>query len=464
MKHFRLNLVDGNPSKAVGINRKFQSIKINSLSEPVDDLLKFHHLHSLEITKCTLAKEDLAFALEDMKLLENFSANSVRFDGGSEKTSVKAVQLNHLKKLTLKYTSVFILNTFLTKTLQSFTFHNIESQQDPTLIVELLKHQQSLERLEIAGTICDHLLANSSVKIFPFKLKFFKIDKADLNNTESSNHLIEFLKLHENSLDELSIKQATTSEVKRFIFNNMTGLKALQMSFGRQCAAGLNDLQPLLNVTRLKILGDAGNAPNTMKILKLFPSLDALNMIKFTIVNHYNFYRIFQFIHQQYPELKRLHCAYLQFGGNDIMLFMNLKELHVAKFFDENEFNEFVRNHATSLEKISIKTIKDDLFVRGLTIDAIKKCKSLKHISFSSESPVVTKMFNKVKMNHSWSLESRFLINEFGDDGKWVKLLFKFPDDEAVWLENCRTYDDELVREFYTTPNYGLNAFVNKFK
>lgn len=472
MKHFNLNLTTGNPLKAIEINRKFQAATINFLSDPVEDALKLHNLHSLNITfkevlhegrKCLLKKEALVDALENMKLLKTFSADSVRFDDSSEKTSVKAIQMLHLKKLELKFSSVYILTTFSTKSLTSFSFHNIEAQQDSTLIVELLNHQPLLESLKICGTICDHLLQHPSTKTFPFKLKFFKINKTILSDDESSNQLVEFLKLHKDSLEELTIKTATTSVLKSFVFASMTSLKALQMSFARKTVNELSDLQPLLNVTRFKIIGDLGRAVNVNAILRLFPSLKVLNMTKLTIRSSQDFDNIFRFIQRQYPGLESLHCACLQ-SGDQHRKFTNLKEFHVAKIQNENDYNEFIREHAATLEIISIKSIKDDAFVRGLTVDAIKRCTNLKHISFSSDSPVVTKMFGKIQRNYSWTLESRFFIEYGLKPGKWIALKFQFPDDEAVWQEHCRTWDDELIRTFETSPNYGLNAFINKFK
>ena len=236
-------------------------------------------------------------------------------------------------------------------------------------------------------------------------------------------------------------------------------LSTLSLSFEPSNLNEIKNIPPLLNVTRFKILGSL-SPKNTTDILKLFPALKALDMMHLTIKNAQDFCNIFDFVHRHFPSLQELHFANLQFYDEDCEKFRNLKQFHVGKILDESHYNLFLRDHAATLEKISIENIIDDDFVRGLTISAINHCRNLRHISFMSQTPIVTKMFRKIKIKHPWTLESKF---KAGDSAN-IKLVFRFPDDEAVWLEQCSTCCDELIRQFATVSFYGLNAFVNKFK
>jgi hypothetical protein len=452
MKSFKLSLISLNFPK---INRKIQSAQVKLLSTRLIDTLKFLNLRSLNFfSSCILEKHELCLALTGLEHLENFTADAVFFTPLSEIAMTTPANLPNLKSIDFKCCSNYIMQTFATSSLKSVVFKNREQERDPRMLIDLLKHQKDLLTFRLFGVICNYFFLPEYRTDFQFNLKSFEV--TPLRNPEN---VWEFLKKHRSSLEELTIPSSVPLNMKLGILTELPALTTLEIAFGTENLSQLNALPPLTKVTRLKLLGCMTHARNTTDILKLFPSLTAIDLSELTIQTNQDFCNIYDFIHRTYNSLREIHFNSLQFYDEDSEKFRNLKEFHVTSIKDESHYNLFLRDHAATLEKISIGFIKDDDFARGLTVNAINHCRKLKHVSFVSSTPMVTKMFSKIQRDYPWTLQSRFK-----NCGLCFKLTFNFPDDKAVFDERCRTWDDKLIRDFCSVSNYGLNAFINKFK
>lgn len=463
MKHFQLNIVaDQQPvKKALDLERKFSAIKIDSLNQNVQEILKLHNIRSLELTECTLDKQTLANALNNMKLLNNLTAVLVNFTTDNSMPVSNPAQLNYLKSFKLHQSDHNILGLISTTSLRSLTINSyIFQRENLAFTINLLKVQQSLENLTLCANAAETFFKNEDISDFPFQLKYLKISKTSLRNFH--NPLINFLSIHQSSLKVLVLGCFISEESHKFILQHMTDITTLQMP---QCFAPtkqrtfVSDIQPLTKVKHLKSLGSFNSIAQAKDILNLFPSLEGLDMSKLSTKNWFNEFLVS--ICDKFPHLAQLNIPSIT--SDNSVTFKHLRELHVVRVSDENSFNSFLRRHSNTLETLTIGWIDGAEFTRGVTIDAIKICAKLKHISISSDSPVVIRMFTKVTMNHSWLLESNFKVKK-GLDMKWIRIVFRFPDDQALWLDKCTTWDDELIREFSIAENYGLNAFINKFK
>lgn len=160
------------------------------------------------------------------------------------------------------------------------------------------------------------------------------------------------------------------------------------------------------------------------------------------------------------PSLAELRCFTVTEIARERVSYDRLKSLHVVRIDDENLFNKFIDKNLHTLEELSIKEIDDAAFTRSLTVSTISQCIRLKKLSIVCKSTAVVKMFSKIMWNHSWTFDVKLKV----DENEYKKISFQFPDDKPIFNEVVRTWDDNLIRDFQSSSNYGLNAFVNKFK
>lgn len=104
-------------------------------------------------------------------------------------------------------------------------------------------------------------------------------------------------------------------------------------------------------------------------------------------------------------------------------------------------------------------------------LNAIRSCRRLKLLSIGCKTPVFPRLLRIIELNHPWTLEFFFnkskwlgLLHRFPTELERQKIVFKFPDDDALFRGRCTTWDDKLIRELQTIDDYGVNAYVNQFK
>lgn len=465
MKNYQLNIISSRTpvKKAFDINRKFSSIKTDKLGEDILDILKLHKIRTLQLTECTIKREQLVNAMLQMKLLENLMFDCVKLDLLSKEID-EPVELKHLKRLEFKLSANSLTGLISTTSLEHVSingrsclsydvhFNHSLCQQDCYYVITLLKSQPNLKHLYIASGIVEDMLygLTSGSNKFPFKLSCLKVGKTDLKN--SHQEITGLLKNHQGSLKELALECVISQSTYHFVLQYLTGLKSLEIA--RPYELPIFDFEPMTNIRRLQTFG---LLKSTKHLFEVFPSLETLDL------RNSKDWRAYGLAYaEKYPCLQALKIPNLPENN---MKFKNLKYFYISQVLvgDEPFFISFIRNHAATLETLVIGWISGDDFARSLIIDAIKACGQLKHVQIASDSPMVTRMFKQVTRDHSWILESN-LRARVGSDVKRFKVVFKFPDDTALFLEKCTTWDDQLIRDFSTVENYGLNAFINKFK
>lgn len=466
MKNYQLNLTASHApvKKAVDINRNFSAITSDSLGENIFDILKLRKIRTLKLTDCTIKKEQLASALLEMELLESLTFDCVKLDILSKEFE-KPVELKHLKRLELIMSVNSFVGLLSTTSLECVSINGQSSlyydahlprimcQLDCNYILELLKLQPALKTLYIASGVVEDMIngLTSGSNKFPFKLRCLEIRKTDLKNFHEQ--ISDLLKIHQDSLQELSLECVISQSTYQFVLQYMTGLKSLKIAYPPKIP--IFDFEPMTNIRSLQSFG---SLKSTEHLFKVFPSLDTLDLRNARYWSDHHLATLAE----KYPRLQTLKMPNMT--ANDVK-FVNLKYYYISQVLscEESAFNSFIRRHAATLETLVIGWISGDDFARSLIIDAIKACEKLKHVQIESDSPMVTRMFKKVTRDHSWILESN-LRARVGNSVKFFKVVFNFPDDTAVFLENCTTWDDQLIRDFSTVENYGLNAFINKFK
>lgn len=415
-----------------------------------------HNLRSLELTGFVVVKDALFNGLSSLQMLESLTFENVLLEDMSKDKSILPATFNKLKFLRLIMSDFQIIGLIATGKLEVFSMQtSLIASIDSKLLVDLLVKQNSLQNLEIHGGVVKQFLSNEGICSLPFKLKRFGIGKSSLH--ENFNKLLSFLDLHKETLNDLTIESALPVPLQVFIFKHLKKLTVLQAPITLklnylQKNSGDTSSEPFPCIKRF--VADNLTDPTFMKSLKSLVALD-LSAVAQTR-NWSDSGALCQLVN-----LRELHVSefFLLFP----IKFSNLKEFHINRPVPEKFLENFLRSHSETLEKLIIGWIDGNAFSRGTLIDTIDRCTKLNYISVASDSPIVIRSFSKFERLHPWTLVSKFRSLKKSESIE-VKVTFKFPDDEAVWRERCHTYDDNLVREFDSFDNYGLNAYVNKFK
>lgn len=465
MKTFTLNLVPASPTRideALQLTRRFQSLKTNKLNAGVCYFMESHNIRSLELTELVMHKNAFSKLFTQVENLENLVIDKVTLadDGDVEQ---RKTRLNHLKSISMTQVQGDVFSFIETTALKTYT-EVIHDSSPLAPIVEMLMTQPSLEVLKLNGGKVNECFDSDRFLNAPFKLRRFTIIGGDLN--QSCEDVKRFL-IQQTSLKELIIQCKVQGSLLTFVLQNMRGLETLQMPTDFDDLAQLiRDVKPLPSVKRLNIVTGLKSSDLARRYFELFPSLKAVDMQSLPRHSGTQSAGVFIELNETHTGLEELHLPDIYFATRGMLRFTNLKELHVGKIcflnFVDSPFNEFIEDHSETLEKLSMGFIHDESFSRGTTVNTIRTCKKLKQISIKSDSPMATRMLKKVSIDHHWQLVTKFPKSQAENES--IEIKFNFPDDESLWRDKCSVWDEDLVREFESVKNYGLNSFINMFK
>lgn len=427
---------------------------------------KFNRIKCLSLKDNQFDKVELTSCFKQLKELEELSFESVKLCDETRTETVEPAKLCNLKILKLKYSDERLFSTFETSNLATCHIHNLESQSDPSNILDFLINQKLLKDLKLVGTLGRNFLLDERIQLLKCRLKRLKFAKTNLVDTEKC--LIEFLKQSFNTLEHLAIKNPTSLIVDEFVLLHMSELKSLQVvaQLPSENERFFKKIEPNYHIRNLKIFGRILHFRPFSKVKFLFesvPDLKSLDISKLSgepkLVKLLPLFYTGHLVGDK-PSLTELRCFTVTEIARERVSYNSLKSLHVARIDNENLFNGFVAQNFETLEELSIKEIDDAAFTRSLTVSTISQCIRLKKISIVCRSTAVVKMFSKILWNHSWTFDVKLKV----DADKYKKISFRFPDDKPIFNESVRIWDDNLIRDFESSSNYGLNAFVNKFK
>lgn len=464
MEQYKLNLVTGqcHLKSAAKLQGKFRNIKANSLAKEVDDILQLHELRSFELFECRMNLSTLANALRHMTMLKELTIKGVKILDESLADSIEPIQMRQLRSLKLKQCKMLILTLISTTSLENVEIQSTElssyrddlidfaSSNDSHLVNQFLLPQPSLKHLSLCGDVVLQLLLNEDFLERPFNLESLELLKCSIKDLDVE--LMNLLHTQNQTLKKLRIESPLMCKVQIFILQKLPELQEVEISLEHEKNEERLYIM-LKDMPKLKSLSDLSKSA---KSITVYPKLSVvfMNLESFSWSDPLN--KTSLPLSVLFPELKTLRLDSI--NVKPCTDFDGIRDLCVAKI-DGHFFHEFIEKNAETLERLEIGWIDDDSFSRNDTLNYIKRCTKLKHISFTSGSPFVVRLFKKITRDFAWTLESKF---KAGDEV--VKVVFRFPDDRAVFEEKCTTWDDQLIREFSTFDNYGLNAFVNQFK
>lgn len=458
MDSFQLNLkeTDGMIKKAKNLKRKFRSILINKLNPDVKQILSAHNVRVLQLSECQVDLSDLVILLQSIsKFLETLDFKFVKVSESKNKEEISKVRLNKLKILTIDRCSSSLLQAFDTNSLETFKINILSGECE--CIVDILETQHELKQFSISGTSCENFF--KSPQIFDFKFRLQSLSTA----YSVKYDMLKFLNIHKESLKSLAVPILNASNelvLKDFnVFTHLTHLEISNLNLNEMTITSLKELPVCFKILHLKLIGMAEGTRKNEKlqaIMKIFPSLKHLDLSLLTSDEN-----LMKHVAQNYRSLESLKISSFSVNIDEALYFPKLKEFEVLKIQDEKAYNVFLNRHSDTLEKIVIGRT-DELFIKGLIVEAIMACHELKNVIIGSySSPLATRMFNKVSSKRKpWILESHIEVSK----NHHIALKFRFPDDQAIWQDRCSVHSDELIRELGTHSNYGLNAFINKYK
>lgn len=467
MKRFQINLTCGSAQQSQCVTRYIQSLVVSNLLflEFTNIRNRLFMITSINFKNYTVNKIELIQALNELKELREISCESMKLSDESCNLSSSPADLNHLETLKMKFSDDRILLTINTTSLKNFSIHNLESQKSPENVIKFLMEQRDLETLKIVGTLGREFLLNDKTSKLNFQLQSLKISKSDLS--DCSDHLIVFLGDSSCTLENLVIDKPTRLVVDEFIVTNLVRLKSLQINahLMKEDERFYKSVDPNYHIRHLKLLGKIVNHRPFSKIKFFFDTLrdlESFDISKLSGLEDQKMVKILPILYTGHnprdkPSMREIRCFSITEIAKNRPTYENLKGLYVTRIDDEELFNNFISRNIETLETISIKEINDAAFTRGLTVSAISDCIRLKKLIIGCNSTAVIKMFDKIMWNHSWTFE----INLKKED---KKIIFKFPDDKPVFKETVRIWDDNLIRTFTSSSNFGMNIFINKFK
>lgn len=460
MRNFKLNLATCPTNRlpeAAELERKFQSVRANNLLLPLS-ILQTNRLQSLALTKTKINKQLLADTLEMMQGVKSLNLYEVHFTDESKGIEVAPKELKKLSELKLRLSDIEILELISTTMVKHACFYTLDSSTEEYRQIDLqmnfIKDQLHLESLELKGKSID-CITQPENESFAMKLRELRISHCPV--VGMGDDLWRFLFSQRKSLDVLSLQCKVTDQLLTSIINEMPRLRVLRIPGRYTLQATLQNLKTAKNIKSLSLFTFPDKLNDAISLMKLFPSLTQLD-VELSI--SFKWFDVFIMkMLTMLPKLEAISLPYFLPKFSFSIVFPHLTEFSIPRIYDESFFNNFIKSHAKTLKKLTIKHVDAALFSRGMSIDAIKFCDKLERVEFGSDSPMVARMFKKVRRSYAWTL-----VIKFNEGENESRIVLKFPDDNAVWYEDFSFGDDEMIREIQTDSNYGLNAFINRFR
>lgn len=479
MKNFRLNLVPrlsdhpNLPASIAALTRGFQNLKIDYLDGAVPEILhKLNNIHTLEISRSFIRRQELVDALAGMKHLNTFKADKLQLDDNGPDAAIEAVAIEPVKLSKLKYISLHdcfedILTLLSTTTLETIEITNYKwkavSAYENNLVKKLLMDQPALQSLSLHQADINNILENDVDHKFPFSLHSFKTSPPLISSIEAwSEAFTKFIKLHKDTLKTFVLKDFSLLDETEESFlvlvlalNSLPNLESLGIPFNISHTHS-KDLQPFAKVTRFSTQRFTISPENSKAFVRLFPAVDTLQVELFFESKAESIEWFLKYISRELPWLKELaipsFASFASFYSQNFekLKFKNLKAIKVRSVRSSHNFPAFIERHADTLESLEICIDSESHSVNpkpNRLINAIQSCTKLKRISLMKPNPI-SLFKNKISLNHPWTLETRISACYFKCGIYLQPVAFKFPDDEALFQDKCTTCDEDLIRKF----------------
>lgn len=366
-----VNLQSGqNLNDLMKSNRKFSSISENLFltGENLGEFLKAKGIHIRRLNWTHSSTNKFHDILKCVPNLEHLEITRGRL------AMTEKVSLANLKTLVLDLASQNILQLIDdTSKLKEITFFggNGYNAENARFIIKCSNLQELSAPLSFTLEEIDQI---------QFRLKKLSI-KTD-GGSFDENLLSKFLSLHENSLEDIRIKQPIPVPICNQIFTQFKHCRKLELD-----GDNLPDeqafylcLEPLSSVRELTIKSGIHKHRVAVALLTLFPLLEVLRFESFKVQIWFS--KFLKSIPRRDPNLLHLKIHEFSKSTSVHMLFKNLKSIEVDSVQWKEPWLNFVLSHR-NLEKIVVKSLTANL--SNDDIQQVMQLPCLKYIEVGGE-------------------------------------------------------------------------------
>lgn len=399
---------------------------------------------------------DLHSILGSMPLLENFNAQRVhlKFVEDAEHF-VQPVEMKNLKKLQVSMTG-FDFRYFIGSQPKTISLINLE-RNETSFLNEFVETLEKLESLILSGGVAINMfLQNVENTDFNFKFRLKKLDidmpagLLTMNENANEIYIINFLRSQTSSLEELSLRYASSKVLKTALTSlqlNILRLNSTHFDVGNSLPTEnrfYDSLQPLTNLKELFVYDAWKDEISVRGILQKCPAL-----VKLEVTRCSGIPKLISYIAASNPNIEHLKLDRLMVESRPEIKFEFLKYLNLTIFdADVGNVTTFLQNNNQTIEKLVIErsNIRPETSVADL-VDTLVKMPNLKYLEFNSVACVLKKIYEGFDTSESERPVILVLLFDRMGLGS-PRVQFKFPEDAGQWDVKC-----EFVNTFVRTPH-----------
>lgn len=384
--------------------------------------------HGPQLRKLIITQADIEFLHELLKLtplLESLELVSATL------YDMNALSFPQLKTLKVNYSSDDVLDLLQVKNLTAL---EVTHYENCGFLARFLNELPALQSLTI-----DHsaqMFQDDALTCVPFKLKKCGLRDKYGAFRPNEDHLKKFLKLHEATLEQISLDLAIGINIHRLVFTEFKSLKHLELNVTNlpNDKSFYSCMPTLDRVKTLKLQGKFRKHEVAKAFLANFPSLLTLDLKDVATATWSS--KFLKTIASVQKNLQHLSIRNFFEGTRTNLHFKNLKSVHVKIIHSASRWMNFVLSH-TTLEKISVEGLEHGKLSTE-EIESLLELPELRNLHFTGNVGNIKKIYEVVKKDFK-NLEA-IVFNIKTHHEKVVKMKIAFPSKNATWTS--KEFDD----------------------
>lgn len=421
--------------------RKFHSIwidqnarfagSVNCFVRTFTALTRILTAHGPQLRQLKITQSDIEFLHELLKLtplLESLELVSATL------YEMQVISFPQLKTLRVNYSSDDILDLIKTKNLTTLEVTHYENRE---FLVKFIKGLPMLQSLTI-----DHsaqMFQDDSLTHVTFKLKQCGLLDKYGSVRPNEELLKQFLKLHEGTMENLSLDLAIGVDVHRFVFTELKSLKRLELNVTNlpNDKSFYSCMPTLEHVKSLKLQGKFRKHEVAKAFLANFPALEDLDLKDVATATWSS--KFLKTIASVQKNLQHLAIRNFFEGTRKNLHFKHLKSVHVKIIHNASRWMNFVLTHMT-LEKITVEGLEHGK-LSSEEVESLLELPEIRYLYFTGNVGNIRKIYDVVKKD-SKNLEA-IVLNIKTHHEKVVKMKIAFPFERGTWCS--KDYDEAFA-------------------
>lgn len=405
---------------------------VNCFVRTFTALKKVLTAHGSQLRQLTITQSDIEFLHELLKLtplLESLELVSATL------YELEASSFPQLKTLKVNYSSDEVLDLLHAKNLTALEVTHFENCE---FAAKFLKEVPALQSLSI-----DHsaqMFQDDALTRVPFKLKQCGLHDKYGAFRPNEEHLKQFLRLHEATIEQLSLDLAIGVNVHRLVFTEFKNLKRLELNVTNlpNDKSFYSCMPNLDRVKTLKLQGKFRKHEVAKAFLANFPSLVELDLKDVATATWSS--KFLKTIASVQKNLQQLAIRNFFEGTRTNLHFKNLKSVHVKIIHSSPRWMNFVLSHI-KLETITVEGLENGKLSEE-DAESMMELPELRNLNFTGNVTNIKKIYDVVKKDFK-SLET-IVLNIKTHHEKVVKIKIAFPLKGTTW---CSKEFDDIIAD-----------------